>query len=112
MNEVDVESVRPYLLSFAGLVTKFSAADKSHICESILIRRGWEGHTLCNIIPQKYTFYSFGILTDYSFDLSLGDNFSCTGFAADPTVIHPSKLHALVTFHQIGAKMLKQDENK
>ena len=57
-------------------------------------------------MPRDCNFYSFGISRDYSFDVALADDFSCRGFAADPTVTHPSKLHERVTFHQVGAKML------
>jgi len=45
------------------------------------------------------------ISKDYSFDVDVAQQWGCQGFAADPTVIHPSKLHPNVTFHSIGAKM-------
>ena len=113
LKEVDVESVRPYLLSFAEAVASvFAERDERRTCKTIMIGQGWGGHKLCNTIPQKCTFYSFGISSDYSFDLSLADNYSCNGFAADPTVTHPSKLHPLVTFHQIGAKLLRKNNNE
>jgi len=66
----------------------------------------WGHHTLCDYKPAKSCqFYSFGISNDYSFDTDLAQKWGCQGFAADPTVIHPSKLHPNVTFHSIGAKM-------
>ena len=73
-----------------------------------LVRFGseWGHHTLCNYKPaESCQFYSFGISNDYSFDTDLAQKWGCHGFAADPTVIHPSKLHPNVTFHSIGAKM-------
>jgi hypothetical protein len=65
-------------------------------------------HTLCeNYVPQgSCQFYSFGISRDYSFDIDVAEKWNCTGFAADPSVIHPSRLHELITFHNIGARML------
>ena len=37
---------------------------------------------------------------------------SCRGFAGDPTVDHPSKLHPNVTFHNIAATMLQDNEER
>ena len=68
-------------------------------------------HWLCNYPPPKNEtcwFYSFGISRDYSFDTDLADQWGCRGFAADPTIVHPSQLHPKVTFHSVGAKMLSK----
>jgi len=74
---------------------------------------GKNGHTLCGPPPPKpCTFLSFGIFNDPSFDIDVADNWGCRGFAADPTVTHPSKLHDLVTFHNIGATMLTDNEER
>lgn len=40
---------------------------------------------------------------DYSFDVDLANRWGCTGFTADPTVVHNSMLHQGVTFHNIAA---------
>jgi hypothetical protein len=37
--------------------------------------------------------------------VDLASGWGCHGFAADPTVVHPAKIHPNVTFHSIGAKM-------
>lgn len=106
LNEIDVDKVRPSLVAFAEAVKD---RENIHICNTVSVGYGWGVHSLCNTIPQHCTFYSFGISSDYSFDVDLAGNYSCEGFAADPTVTHPSKLHPSVTFHQIGAKMLHED---
>lgn len=65
-------------------------------------------HELCDIAPEQPCFvYSFGISTEYSFDLDVGNRWGCYGFAADPTIDHPSKLPN-ITFHSIAAKMREQ----
>lgn len=56
-------------------------------------------------------FISFGINDDPSFDIILG-KWGCRGFAGDPTVDHPSKLHPNVTFHNIAATMLQDNEER
>jgi hypothetical protein len=53
-------------------------------------------------VPTCY-FYSFGISTDYSFDIDVANSTGCMGFAADPTVTHPSKLHPAIFFTQTAA---------
>ena len=105
--DVNLDEVIPVLKRFAGDLAR---ADKN-ICDITEIGTGWGGHTLCTPIKQGCTFYSFGISTDYSFDSQLGEEFGCTGFAADPTVSHNSSLHPKVTFHQIGAKILHEPEH-
>jgi len=74
------------------------------------IGSGWGGHHLCtNLLENISTcnFLSFGIARAYSFDKDLADHFNCHGFAADPTINHPSNLHSNITFHNIGANILK-----
>jgi len=75
-------------------------------CNITKCGKGWGAHNLCDTVPMNCTFFSFGIARHYGFDTDLANNFGCHGFAADPTVTHQSQLHPLITFHQIGAKML------
>ena len=78
-----------------------------------------DGHKICTTTGQDATdpihppcnFISFGINDDPSFDIILG-KWGCRGFAGDPTVDHPSKLHANVTFHNIAATMLQDNEER
>lgn len=71
------------------------------------------GHALCGPKPPEgCSFFSFGINDDPSFDVKLADIWNCRGFAGDPTVPHPSKLHPLVTFHNVGASMLVANEER
>ncbi|KAG7370112.1 methyltransferase domain containing protein [Nitzschia inconspicua] len=81
-------------------------------CE--LTNVGREGnHQLCGpVLNGNCTFLSFGINDDPSFDQDLGERWQCRGFAGDPTVQHPSKLHDLVTFHSVGANMLMANEER
>jgi len=74
---------------------------------------GRSGHILCGPAPaQPCTFFSFGINDDPSWDRDVANKWKCRGFAADPTVHHPSKLHDNVTFHNIGATMLQDNEER
>lgn len=74
---------------------------------------GSTGHTLCGPAPPKPChFISFGINDDPSFDREVANSWGCRGFAGDPTVHHPSKLHELVTFHNIGATTLQDNEER
>lgn len=74
---------------------------------------GKTGHTVCASKPKlPCSFISFGINDDYSFDTSVANAWGCRGFASDPTVHHPSKLHPNVTFHNIGATMLQDNEER
>lgn len=75
-------------------------------CQTKMFGSGWGGHTLCDVRPEPPCFfYSFGISNDYSFDVDLANEWGCQGFAADPTIVHPARLHPNVTFHSVGAKM-------
>lgn len=66
-------------------------------CDIITLKdKTSEGHGLCGPPPTKpCNFFSFGINDDPSFDITLANQWGCRGFAADPTVDHPSKLHPL-----------------
>jgi hypothetical protein len=76
-----------------------------------------DGHKICGTGPDgapiqpPCNFISFGINDDPSFDIILG-KWGCRGFAGDPTVDHPSKLHENVTFHNIAATMLQANEER
>eukprot|EP00537_Pseudo-nitzschia_pungens_P015221 CAMPEP_0172409670 /NCGR_PEP_ID=MMETSP1061-20121228/76480_1 /TAXON_ID=37318 /ORGANISM="Pseudo-nitzschia pungens, Strain cf. pungens" /LENGTH=375 /DNA_ID=CAMNT_0013145831 /DNA_START=314 /DNA_END=1441 /DNA_ORIENTATION=- len=71
------------------------------------------GHALCGPPPPKgCSFFSFGINDDPSFDQKLAETWGCRGFAGDPSVHHPSKLHPKVTFHNVGASMLQDNEER
>lgn len=74
----------------------------------LLFGKGGE-HMVCGPQPEDKSckFFSFGIRDDPSWDKNLGESWNCRGFAGDPSITHPSKLHPAVTFHQIGLKMLR-----
>ena len=73
----------------------------------VLFGKGGE-HMVCGPAPAVGChFLSFGIRDDPSFDIHLASQWNCSGFAGDPSVTHPSKLHPAVTFHNIGLKMLR-----
>lgn len=106
--KVNLKEVTPVLERFVGDL----ASSNRSVCDTTVVGSGWGAHSLCNPIKQGCIFYSFGISSDYSFDSQLAEIFGCSGFAADPTVSHNSSLHPLVTFHQIGAKMLHEPARK
>mmetsp|Transcript_7500 Transcript_7500/g.11159 ORF Transcript_7500/g.11159 Transcript_7500/m.11159 type:complete len:385 (-) Transcript_7500:287-1441(-) len=74
---------------------------------------GSSGHTVCGPAPPTpCTFISFGINDDPSWDREVADVWGCRGFAGDPTVHLPSKIHDNVTFHNIGAVTLQDNEER
>ena len=76
--------------------------------------RNWlQGHTLCGPPPgPPCHFLSFGINDDPSWDIEVANRWGCRGFAGDPTVSLPSKIHPNVTFHNIGATVLQDNEER
>lgn len=109
-----LRDTRPYLQRFVRLLqqTKRDRWVSQEKCDVALFGSRWGTHQLCNVTPVPVpaggcSFISFGIHRDYSFDTDLADKWNCRGFAADPTVVHESRLHPLVTFHNIAAKTLR-----
>mmetsp|Transcript_4341 Transcript_4341/g.6760 ORF Transcript_4341/g.6760 Transcript_4341/m.6760 type:complete len:334 (+) Transcript_4341:118-1119(+) len=105
-----MSEVMPYLETFVAMLNK-TEQDKwvsQNKCQVELFGSEWGAHQLCQeeTPPANCTFLSFGINKDYTFDTQLADRWNCRGFAADPTVVHKSQLHDLVTFHNIAAKTL------
>mmetsp|Transcript_8360 Transcript_8360/g.12128 ORF Transcript_8360/g.12128 Transcript_8360/m.12128 type:complete len:339 (-) Transcript_8360:1615-2631(-) len=102
--------VMPYLENFVAVLNKTEQDQwvSQNKCQIELFGSEWGAHQLCHLEtpPVNCTFLSFGISKDYSFDTQLADQWHCRGFAADPTVVHKSQLHDLVTFHNIAAKTL------
>jgi hypothetical protein len=83
-------------------------------CRPEYFGSGFGRHELCTTIKPSVPcyFYSFGIAHDFSFDVDVANKMGCFGFAADPTVQHPSLLHPKVTFHHIAAKSLTHSDNQ
>jgi hypothetical protein len=111
--QVALAQVMPYLAAFADKIKdkprrKWATQGP---CDTLMFGTQWGSHRLCNISFQgDCNFISFGISTDYSFDVDLAEKWNCRGFAADPTIVHPSQLHPSVTFHNIAAKLLNPNE--
>merc|ERR1719356_631535 len=79
--------------------------------EPALMGQGGE-HMVCGPKPDEDSgckFFSFGIRDDPSWDVHMGESWNCRGFAGDPSITHPSKLHPAVSFHNIGLKMLRSN---
>jgi hypothetical protein len=109
-----MKDARPYLEAFVSILNK-TKQDKwvsQERCEVQLFGSQWGTHQLCkrSAPPINCHFISFGISVDYSFDTELAEQWQCHGFAADPTIVHKSQLHDLVTFHNIAAKTLKDNQ--
>lgn len=105
--------VMPYLAHHASILRQKGGYKGN--CTTTKFGKGWGAHSLCDIPPAKdtpCTFVSFGISNDYSFDVDMAERWNCRGFASDPTIVHPSQLHPLVTFHNIAAKTLYPNEQK
>jgi hypothetical protein len=71
-------------------------------------------HNLCGPAPDpnNCVFFSFGINDDPTFDIEIADTWGCRGFAGDPTVTHPSKLHPRVTFHNFAAMLVEDNDER
>ena len=77
--------------------------------EPLLFGKGGE-HMVCGPQPEgSCNFLSFGIRDDPSFDIHLGKEWNCRGFAGDPSIAHKSKLSPEVTFHNIGRTVLRSN---
>ena len=109
-------NVMPYIIDF---VKELNATKQDQWwdlkrCTDINFGKRGGDHHLCDLPPPSSSncvFLSFGINQDFSFDTDLADKWNCRGFAADPTVVHPSQLHPKVTFHNIAASTIKDNYN-
>lgn len=112
-----LQETNEYLNKYGKLITSARGPTRQQkithgTCDLIAVS-GEKDQQLCGPPPKgKCSFISFGINDDPSFDKALADKWGCRGFAGDPTVLHPSKLHDLVTFHSVGATMLKSNEER
>ena len=96
-------------------VSKFHTMCPKDGKKPVLFGTGGE-HMVCGPPPSNNVtngssckFMSFGIRDDPSFDIHLATEWKCHGFAGDPSITHPSKLHPAVSFHNIGLKMLRSN---
>ena len=81
-------------------------------CKVRTYGNGWGGHNLCEITMGSNgacTFWSFGVSTDYSFDVDLAQA-RCSGFSFDPSVTLNSTLSDGVIFFQLAANMFTEEE--
>jgi hypothetical protein len=110
--EEAMDKVGVYMKKYGAMIGKSKSILHSKKC--VLDEKiGSTGHKICGPIPeQPCNFISFGINDDPSFDREIANHWGCRGFAGDPTVAHPSKLHEKVTFHNIGASMLQDNEER
>jgi hypothetical protein len=120
MNEVQqkdaLESTFPYLNKYGKLLTegiRWRGFNKHGNCTIVKFGTG-EGHTLCGPPPPRddCVFFSFGINNDPSFDREIADEWGCRGFASDPTVTLPSKIHPKVTFHNFAATLVSNNHER
>lgn len=108
-----LQQVIPYIRSIADTLRKtpINYWSYQNHCQVMMIGNPAYGNKhLCNFTigpDEECTFLSFGIEYAYSFDQELADGWNCRGYAADPTVVHPSELHPGVTFHNIAANTLR-----
>jgi hypothetical protein len=114
--EAALEEVGAYLTKYGNKkIMKNNGKGRGKIkhgkCEMVQFDNG---HSLCGPKPagDRCDFISFGINDDPTFDVKLATDWGCRGFSGDPTVEHPSKLHPNVTFHNVGASMLSDNEER
>jgi hypothetical protein len=115
-----LEGVMQYLKAHAHSIQNQGYMKSYRDCNFTQFGRGQGAKLLCDFpsttaatSSSSCKFISFGINDEYSFDADLALRKNCKGFAADPTVVHPSQLQTpLVTFHNIGAKLLRGNEEQ
>ena len=111
--EKALQEVAPYVKKYGAMIERRNfklQIPEDQVCDLFV---PGSDHRLCGPAPTKpCTFMSFGINDDPSYDIKLAEEWGCSGFAADPTIVHPSKLHPLVTFHNIGLTTLRPNEEK
>ena len=111
--EAALQEVAPYVKKYGTMIERKNfklQIPQDQVCDLFV---PGSDHRLCGPAPTKpCTFMSFGINDDPSYDIKLAEEWGCRGFAADPTIVHPSKLHPLVTFHNIGLTTLRPNEEK
>lgn len=110
-----IEFVGEYMKKYANIINPPNKSNnnvKQGNCEFDAVI-GSHGHTLCGPGPKlPCNFISFGINDDPQWDREVANHWGCRGYAADPTVEHPSKIHPNVTFHNVGATMLMDNEER
>lgn len=110
-----IKEIGTYLTKYGSLISPAGKKRKKIKHGQCQFEQFKNGHALCGPRPSETddcTFFSFGINDDPSFDVQLAEDWHCRGFAGDPTVPHPSKLHPRVTFHNVGASMLSDNEER
>jgi hypothetical protein len=112
--QVALDEVGTYLRKYGTLIMARgrNVKIKHGSCDLKVFKNG---HALCGPPPPSSSdcfFISFGINDDPSFDVDLATDWNCSGFAGDPTVPHPSKLHPRVTFHNVGASIISANEER
>ena len=118
--DIAIENVGTYLTKYGKMITANTNGRGKIKHGDCQFEEFKNGHALCGPRPttttttasNNCTFFSFGINDDPSFDIQLGEDWGCRGFAGDPTVNHPSRLHPRVTFHSVGASMLSDNEER
>lgn len=107
-----LKEVGSYMNKYGKLIMSKGERGKIKHGDCVL-KKFKNGHSLCGPPPEgACNFISFGINDDPSFDVSLAEEWGCRGFAGDPTVHHPSKLHPKVTFHNVGASLISDNEER
>ena len=103
-----IQELMPYLDKYGKMMGNRRVKKKHGNCTVISFAN--DGHFLCGPpLDGDCNFVSFGINNDPSFDIEMADAWKCRGFAADPTVTHPSHLHPMVTFANLAANMVQDN---
>ena len=116
--DVALDHVGSYLTKYAGIIKPpgLARGELQSVKQGECVFDagiGSTGHTLCGPPPgPPCHFLSFGINDDPSWDIEVANRWGCRGFAGDPTVSLPSKIHPNVTFHNIGATVLQDNEER
>lgn len=110
MSSLCIEASRTSLIHMGSL-------DRTEFYKKCAVNKfgGRDAHWLCNrnmieVVSKDCVFYSYGVSTDYSFDVQLAHRWNCSGILLDPSINHPSQLAPGLKFFPIGAPMLNLKE--
>ena len=106
-----IQKLIPYLDKYGKMMGTRRIEKKLGNCT--VVPFAGDGHFLCGPpLNGNCSFASFGINNDPSFDIEMANEWKCRGFAADPTVTHPSHLHPMVTFANLAANMVEDNDER
>lgn len=104
MPTVDDEQAREAIRIMGDRIRAINHADTGKWCPPSSYGNGGSHHALCDyLVTQNAVAITYGISSDYSFEVAIAQKLAIKVVGFDPTVVLPSTLAPGVTFVQFGA---------